>query len=409
MPTAVETNQAIRPIAGGITAPKGFVAAGVHAGIKRQKKDIALVFSERPCSAAATFTTNRVKAAPLLVTKEHVEGGPVRAIVVNSGNANACTGEQGLADARRMAAVCAEKLGIRPEEVVVASTGVIGVLLPMDKIEAGIAQAAAALSVSGAHDAALGIMTTDTRPKEVAVVCECDGVQFRIGAMAKGSGMIHPNMATMLAFITTDAAVEREFLQERLKAAVDVSFNMITVDGDTSTNDMAVVLANGAAPGAAIKPGTPIAEVFSEALTRVCIELAKMIAADGEGATKLIEVRVKGAKSNRDARLAVKAVAGSSLVKTAVYGEDANWGRILCAVGYSGADFDPEKTTVYLGGVKVFEHGMGVPFDEQEAKSVLAAEEVAILIDLGEGEGEATGWTCDLTYDYVKINASYRT
>lgn len=409
MATAVETNQAIRPIAGGITAPKGFVAAGVHAGIKRQKKDIALVFSERPCSAAATFTTNRVKAAPLLVTKEHVQAGSVRAIVVNSGNANACTGEQGLADARRMAAICAEKLGIRPEEVVVASTGVIGVFLPMEKIEAGIAQAAAALSVSGAHDAALGIMTTDTRPKEVAVVCECDGVQFRIGAMAKGSGMIHPNMATMLAFITTDAAVEREFLQERLKAAVDVSFNMITVDGDTSTNDMAVVLANGAAPGAAIKPGTPIAEVFSEALTRVCIELAKMIAADGEGATKLIEVRVKGAKSAHDARLAVKAVAGSSLVKTAVYGEDANWGRILCAVGYSGADFDPETTTVYLGNVKVFEHGMGVPFDEHEAKSVLAAEEVAILIDLGEGEGEATGWTCDLTYDYVKINASYRT
>src|SRR5690606_15616290 len=329
MPTAVETNQAIRPIAGGITAPKGFVAAGVHAGIKRQKKDIALVFSERPCSAAATFTTNRIKAAPLLVTKEHVEGGPVRAIVVNSGNANACTGEQGLADARRMAAVCAEKLGIRPEEVVVASTGVIGVLLPMDKIEAGIAQAAAALSVSGAHDAALGIMTTDTRPKEVAVVCECDGVQFRIGAMAKGSGMIHPNMATMLAFITTDAAVERDFLEERLKAAVHVSFNMITVDGDTSTNDMAVVLANVAAPGAVIEPGTPIAKVFSEALTHVCIELTKMSAPEGEGSTKLIERRVKGAQSNRDARLAVKAVAGSSLVKTGVYGDDANWGRIL--------------------------------------------------------------------------------
>lgn len=410
MPTVVEANQGIDAIEGGVTAPRGFMAAGVHAGIKRQKKDIALVYSERPCTAAATYTTNRVKAAPLWVTEEHVRAGAIRAVVVNSGNANACTGQRGLEDARRMAEICARELGLSSShEVVVASTGVIGTPLPMDKIEAGIVQASAALSPAGGHDAALGIMTTDTRTKEVAFVCESDGVRFRIGGMAKGSGMIHPNMATMLAFITTDAAVPKEFLQKQLKEAVDVSFNMITVDGDTSTNDMAVVLANGAEEAAQIVPGSPLAELFSRALKRVCIELAKMIAADGEGATKLVEVRVKGAKSYEDARLAVKAIANSSLVKTAVYGEDANWGRILCAAGYSGAEFDPEKTSVYLGDVAVFHRGAGVAFDEEEAKQALSGSEVVITVDLGEGKAQATGWTCDLTYDYVKINASYRT
>lgn len=409
MPTVVEANQGIDAIEGGVTAPRGFLAAGVHAGIKRQKKDIALVYSERPCTAAATYTTNRVKAAPLLVTQEHLRHDSIRAIVVNSGNANACTGQRGIEDARRMAAICARELGIEPHQVVVASTGVIGVPLPLDKIEAGIIQAKEALSPAGGHDAALGIMTTDTRTKEIAFLCECDGVRFRIGGMAKGSGMIHPNMATMLAFITTDAAVPKEFLQREMKQAVDATFNMITVDGDTSTNDMAVVLANGAEEAARIEPGTPLADLFSKALRRTCVELAKMIAADGEGATKLIEVRVKRAKTERDARLAAKAIANSSLVKTAVYGEDANWGRILCAVGYSGADFDPDKTSVYLGDVLVFHLGAGVAFDEGEAKQALSGSLVVITVDLGEGEAEATGWTCDLTYDYVKINASYRT
>jgi len=407
--TAVKVSEEIHAIEGGITAPRGFLAAGVHAGIKRQKKDIAIVYSERPCSAAGMFTTNRVKAAPLLVTKERLNGGPIRAIVVNSGNANACTGERGLEDARAMASLCARALGVGEAEVLVASTGVIGVPLPMEKIAAGIDQAARALSVEGAHDAALGILTTDTRTKEVAVQCDVDGVTFRIGGMAKGSGMIHPNMATMLAFLSTDAAVAPEFLDEQLRAAVDVTFNMITVDGDTSTNDMVLILANGAEERARIEPGTPLAAAFSRALRLVCTELAKMIAADGEGATKLIEVRVRGARTERDARLVVKAVSGSSLVKTAVYGEDANWGRILCATGYSGAEFDPERTTVYLGDVKVFEHGVPVAFDEAEAKRALSGSSVTITVDLGEGEAEATGWTCDLTYDYVKINASYRT
>lgn len=409
MSTAVNVNGDIQTIEGGVTAPRGFLAAGVHAGIKRRKKDVALVYSEWPCAAAGVFTTNRVKAAPLLVTRERVMQGPVRAVVVNSGNANACTGQRGLEDARQMAALCARALGVAEEEVLVASTGVIGVPLPMEKIAAGIEEAAKALSVQGAHDAALGILTTDTRPKEIAVRCDVDGVTFRIGAMAKGSGMIHPNMATMLAFITTDAGADRSFLQEELKKAVDVTFNMITVDGDTSTNDMVLLLANGAEANAWIEPGTRLAEAFSRALLHVCTELAKMIAADGEGATKLVEVRVLGARSERDARLAVKAIAGSSLVKTAVYGEDANWGRILCAAGYSGAEFDPERTTVYLGDVKVFEGGLAADFDEAEAKRALSGSQVRITVDLGAGEAQATGWTCDLTYDYVKINASYRT
>jgi len=308
-----------------------------------------------------------------------------------------------------MAALAAKALGVDENEVLVASTGVIGVPLPMDKIAAGIDQAVRTLSVEGAHDAALGIMTTDTRPKEIAVRCDVDGVTFRIGGMAKGSGMIHPNMATMLAFLTTDAEIDRRLLDETLRAAVDVSFNMITVDGDTSTNDMVVILANGAESRAKIERGTALARTFAKALEFVCTELAKMIAADGEGATKLVEVRVRGARSRHDARLVVKAIAGSALVKTAIYGEDANWGRILCAAGYSGAEFDPDRTAVYLGDVKVFENGMPVAFDEAAAKAALSGPYVVITVDLGEGEAQATGWTCDLTYDYVKINASYRT
>jgi len=396
---------AIEVIEGGVTAPAGFRAAGIHSGVKREKKDLSLLVSDRACSGAGVYTTNRVKAAPLLLTKKHIDrGGPVRAVVVNSGNANACNGERGMADAVAMAEKTAQVLGVQTEEVLVASTGVIGVPMPMEKILAGIERAAGELSPAGGGDAARGIMTTDTVPKEVAVRCE----GFTVGGMAKGSGMIHPNMATMLAFITTDAEVDRPLLDECLKDAVERTFNMISVDGDTSTNDMAIVLANGAS-GVRIEAGAESERKFRSALLFVCTELAKMIARDGEGATKLIEVRVKGARSVEDARLCVRAITRSPLVKTAVYGEDANWGRILCAAGYSGAELVLERARVELGDVLVFDRGRGLAFDEDLAKKVLEQKDVTITVDLGAGTAEATGWTCDLTYDYVRINASYRT
>jgi len=395
----------INVVGGGVTAPQGFRAAGIHTGVKRQRKDLSLVVSDRDCTCAGTYTTNRVKAAPLLLTKKHVDlNQTVRAIVANSGNANACNGPRGMADAVAMVEQTASVLGIAPEQVLIASTGVIGVPLALDKILPGIERASQALSPDGGADAALGIMTTDTVPKEVAV--KCNG--FTLGAMAKGSGMIHPNMATMLAFITTDASVERPLLEAALKDAVAKSFNMISVDGDTSTNDMVLVLANGAS-GVSIEPNTPEEQKFRQALDYVCITLAKMIARDGEGATKLIEVRARGAKTVDDARLAVRAITTSQLVKTAIFGEDANWGRILCAAGYSGADLVLEHVRVELGDVLVFDQGMSVPFDEELAKQVLAQKDVAITVDLGAGDAEATGWTCDLTYEYVKINADYRT
>lgn len=395
----------INVVGGGVTAPQGFRAAGIHTGVKRQKKDLSLVVSDRDCTCAGTYTTNRVKAAPLLLTKKHVDlNQTVRAIVANSGNANACNGPRGMADAVAMVEQTASVLGIAPEQVLVASTGVIGVPLALDKILPGIERASQALSPDGGADAALGIMTTDTVPKEVAV--KCNG--FTLGAMAKGSGMIHPNMATMLAFITTDASVGRPLLEAALKDAVAKSFNMISVDGDTSTNDMVLVLANGAS-GVSIEPNTPEEQKFRQALDYVCITLAKMIARDGEGATKLIEVRARGAKTVDDARLAVRAITTSQLVKTAIFGEDANWGRILCAAGYSGADLVLEHVRVELGDVLVFDQGMSVPFDEELAKQVLAQKDVTITVDLGAGDAEATGWTCDLTYEYVKINADYRT
>ena len=395
----------IEVVSGGVTAPAGFRAAGVHSGVKRQKKDLSLIVSDRDAACAGTYTTNRVKAAPLLVTKKHVElRRPVRAVVVNSGNANACNGPQGMEDALAMVNKTASVLGVEPEQVLVASTGVIGVPLALDKILPGIEQAASQLSAAGAGDAAFGIMTTDTVPKEIAV--RCGG--FSIGAMAKGSGMIHPNMATMLAFITTDAEVAWPLLEASLKEAVAKSFNMISVDGDTSTNDMVLVLANGAS-GVKVEPGTKEEARFSRALEYVCTELAKMIVRDGEGATKLIEVRVRGARSVEDARLAVRAITRSPLVKTAIFGEDANWGRILCAAGYSGAELVLENVRVELGDILVFDRGAGVPFDEGAAKEVLAQKDVVITVDLGAGDAEATGWTCDLTYEYVRINADYRT
>ncbi len=399
----------IEEVTGGVCAAEGFLAAGYHAGVKRQGKDLSLIYSPTPCRAAATFTQNRVQAAPLHVTRDHLRNGSVRAVVVNSGNANACNGPQGLVDAQEMAATTARSLQIEASEVLVASTGVIGVPLPMDKIKTGIEAVTKRLDTNGGADAAAGIMTTDTCPKEAALRCSVGEQSFQIGGMAKGSGMIHPNMATMLAFITTDAPVEAAFLQQALSEAVNDSFNMISVDGDTSTNDMVVVLANGSAQGSEIQAGGEAGELFQKALTQLCTRLARMIARDGEGATKLVEVCAHGALSAADARLVVRSISASPLVKTAIYGEDANWGRILCAAGYSGAELDPERVDVRLGDLLVFSQGRGLPFDEAEAKEILKAEEVRITVDLGLGEASATGWTCDLTYDYIKINASYRT
>ncbi|MBY6277081.1 bifunctional glutamate N-acetyltransferase/amino-acid acetyltransferase ArgJ [Symbiobacterium thermophilum] len=399
-------------LAGGVTAPAGFVAAGACADIKGNgagKKDVALLASRVPCAAAGVYTTNLVKAAPVVLTRGRTETGELQAVVANSGNANACTGEQGIRDAAEMARLAAEALGIRPELVGVASTGVIGVPLPMDRVSAGIRAAAAALSPEGGADAAEAIMTTDTFPKQVAARLEIGGATVTIGAMAKGSGMIHPNMATMLGFVTTDAAVDAAALREALREATDRSFNMITVDGDTSTNDMVLVLANGLAGNPRIMPGSAHYRAFADALAAVLIHLAKEIARDGEGATKLIEVRVKGAATLSDARKAARAVCGSNLVKAAVFGEDANWGRVLAALGYSGAQFDPGRVDLWLGDLQMMRAGEPVAFDEAAAARVLREKEVVFTADLHAGECEATAWGCDLTYDYVKINGSYRT
>lgn len=399
----------IRPVPGGFTAPRGFLAAGVEVGIKRRKKDVALLFSQVPAAAAAVFTQNRVQAAPLLVCREHLRGAAAQAVVVNSGCANACTGEQGLADARQMAALAARSLGLAPEAVLVASTGTIGVPLPMDKVAHGIGLAAGALATDGSSDAAAAIMTTDTFAKEWAVSAELQGIEVRAGGIAKGSGMIHPNMATMLAFVSTDLAVEPAVLQAALQWAADRSFNMVTVDGDTSTNDMAVVLANGLAGNDPIGKDEPGYALLCDMLLAVCVHLAKEIARDGEGATKLIEAHVLGAPSDADARLAARAIVASPLVKTAIFGEDANWGRILAAAGYSGAVFDPALVDVFLGAVQVCAGGMGLAFAEDAAARELAQKTVSIYVDMRQGEGRATAWGCDLTHGYVDINGSYRT
>jgi len=396
-------------VPGGVTAPRGFRAAGLHIGVKRSRKDLALVVSDVRAAAAATFTTNRVQAAPVRVTREHIKGGYLRAIVCNSGNANACNGPQGVRDARRMAELVAAAIGAAPEEIAVASTGVIGVPLPMDKIAAGIERAVALLSPEGGDDAAQAIMTTDTVPKQIAIEFELKGKPVRIGAMAKGSGMIHPNMATMLAFVTTDAAIEPAALQAVMRRSVDRTYNRISVDGDTSTNDMAVIMANGLAGHEPIGLGDPDLEVFAAALDYVNGVLARAIARDGEGATKLIEIRVVGVPTEADAVRIGRSISRSNLVKTAIYGEDANWGRILCAAGYSGVDFDPDRVDVYIGDLLVCKDGAGLAFDEQRAKEILKQSEVVVTLDLKAGGAEATVWTCDLTYDYVKINGSYRT
>ncbi|MFP7170122.1 bifunctional glutamate N-acetyltransferase/amino-acid acetyltransferase ArgJ [Terribacillus sp. 7520-G] len=393
---------------GTITSPAGFQAGGVAIGIRKHNKlDLGWVSSESPAAAAGVYTLNAFRAAPLLVTEESIGfEGKLQGIVVNSGIANACTGEEGLANAYAMRKAFAEKLGIQTQHAAVASTGLIGVQLPMDKVMSGIH---AIKGAGKADEFATAILTTDTCTKQIAVSVEIDGMPITIGGAAKGSGMIHPNMATMLAFVTTDAAIPSDTLEQLLKKTTDGSYNMITVDGDTSTNDMVLALANGKAGNKELTPSHPEWEKFSAAFQYVSQELAKKIARDGEGATKLVEVRVQNAKSEAEARKIGKAVVASSLVKAAVYGADPNWGRIITAAGYSGASFSPDKISVWLGDSVVVQNGSPVVFDEAEASKHLKQETVLITIDLQDGDGEATAWGCDLSYDYVKINASYRT
>ena len=406
----------MKEISGGVCAPKGFKAGGIRCGIKAdpEKKDLALIHSEKPCTAAAVFTQNLVQAACVLVTREHIAGGTLQAIVANSGNANACTGEAGLDAARRMAELVAGKLGIKAQEVAVASTGVIGVPLPIGKIENGMNALADSLrGDETGHAAALdAIMTTDTRKKEIAVEIEIGGVPVRIGGMAKGAGMIHPNMATMLGFLTTDAAISAETLDRLLRRATARSFNRVTVDGDTSTNDMVILMANGTSGVPALDENSEGLEIFAGALEAVCVFLARAIARDGEGASRLVTVTVDGAASEETAEKLAKSVASSSLVKTACFGADANWGRILCAMGYAGVDFDPSRTGVRFrspqGEIAMCSNGNPLPFSEEDAKRILSQDEIEILIDIAGGNGTATVWGCDLTYDYVKINGDYR-
>lgn len=406
----------LTPIEGGVTAPKGFLASGVRCGLKTQGPDLALIVSDRPAAAAAMFTSNVVKAAPVVVSMKHVSSGWVRAVVANAGNANACTGEQGLRDAEAMARHTAELLRVSPQEVLVASTGVIGRLLPMDKVLKGIEDAVSSLSANGSGDAAKAVMTTDTRPKEYAFEMaipsssEASGYRkVRVGGIAKGSGMICPNLATMLCFITTDAPVSPTALGRALKNAVDASFNCLTVDGDGSTNDTVFALANGAAGGPNLEEDGEQYSLFCEGLTELCCLLARELARDGEGATKLVTVVVEGAADDAQARAAAFAVANSNLVKTALFGNDPNWGRVLAAAGRSGAQFSLDETSLYFGQTPVFENGSPVDFNADELRTALSAGEVEILLRLGGGPGRARYYTCDLSYDYVRINAEYHT
>ena len=403
-------------ITGGVTAAKGFMAAGVEAGIKYQnRKDMAMVYSKTPCRAAGVFTTNVVKAAPVLWDKEVVESEwEAQAIVVNSGIANACTGKLGYEYCRETAGAAADALEISPQSVLICSTGVIGMQLPMEKMTEGVRMLAKAIKPGeeAGTDAAKAIMTTDTRNKQVAVKVTIGGKEVTIGGMCKGSGMIHPNMCTMLAFVTTDVNISKKLLQEALSADVQDTFNMVSVDGDTSTNDTLLVLANGQAENPEITEKGADYDTFVEALHYVNETLAKKIAGDGEGATALFEVKVIHADNKEDAKTLAKSVITSSLTKAALFGHDANWGRILCALGYSGAKFDPEAIELYLESsaekILIFKDGMAADYSEEEATRILSCSEVTALVDMKMGEAEATAWGCDLTYDYVKINADYR-
>ena len=407
---------AITKINGGITAPKGFLASGLNAGIKNQtKKDMAMVFSSTPCAAAGVFTTNLVKAAPVKWDKEIVTTSPyVQAVVVNSGIANACTGAEGLGYCADTAAEAAAALNIPKTAVLVASTGVIGKQLPIDKIKSGVTALSKVLGSSreDAKLAAEAIMTTDTKSKEVACTLELDGKQVTVAGMCKGSGMIHPNMCTMLCFVTTDVAISYELLQKALSEDVVDTFNMISVDGDTSTNDTVLVMANGQAESTPITKEGEDYKTFCEALHFIMLELSKKIAGDGEGCTCLFEATVIGAKDKNQARTIAKSVVCSSLTKAAVFGHDANWGRILCAMGYSGAQFDPEVVDIWLeskaGTIKIVENGIATDYSEETATKILSEEEVIAKMDIKEGNETATAFGCDLTYEYVKINGDYR-
>lgn len=407
---------AITKINGGVTAPKGFLASGLNAGIKNQtKKDMAMVFSSTPCAAAGVFTTNLVKAAPVKWDKEIVTTSPyVQAVVVNSGIANACTGAEGLGYCADTAAEAASALNIPKTAVLVASTGVIGKQLPIDKIKSGVTALSKVLGSSreDAKLAAEAIMTTDTKSKEVACTLELGGKQVTVAGMCKGSGMIHPNMCTMLCFVTTDAAISHELLQKALSEDVVDTFNMISVDGDTSTNDTVLVMANGQAENTPITKEGKDYKTFCEALHFIMLELSKKIAGDGEGCTCLFEATVIGAKDKNQARTIAKSVVCSSLTKAAVFGHDANWGRILCAMGYSGAQFDPEVVDIWLeskaGTIKIVENGIATDYSEETATKILSEEEVIAKMDIKEGNETATAFGCDLTYEYVKINGDYR-
>lgn len=394
----------------GVTFPKGFKAAGVKAGIKKSGNlDVALIYTEKEAAIAGTFTQNAVAAAPVWVSRAVLKTGSAHAIVANAGCANACTGERGMKDAKVMAALVAAELGCRDDDVIVGSTGVIGVNLPMDKMEAGIKQAAKELSTNGSVNAGNAIITTDTYSKACSVEVEIGGKKVRFGAIAKGSGMIQPNMATMLCYITTDAAIDQKLLQTALSDVVETSFNMISIDGDMSTNDMAIVLANGEAGNLKITEKNADYQVFYETLNKICEGLSKKIAADGEGATKFITVHVAGTKSFADAKTIGMSVAKSPLVKTAFFGEDPNWGRVICAVGYAGVSMNPEKTVVKFGSVTVYANGVGAEIDEEALRKVMEEHDIVIDIDMGIGEEEATVWSCDFTYEYVKINGEYHT
>ena len=401
-------------IDGGVCAAKGFTASGIHCGIRanRTKRDIALIYSEKNASCAAVYTTNLVKGAPLVVTKENLADGYAQAVICNSGNANTCN-SNGIEIAKQMCDLVAKGLSIDPDDVVVASTGVIGQKLSIDPIKAGLPELIAQLSKDGNANAAEGIMTTDTFKKEIAVKFTVDGKECTIGGMAKGSGMIHPNMATMLVFITTDVAISPAMLQVALSSDIANTFNMVSVDGDTSTNDMVTVLANGMAGNTPITDQGEAFNEFMKALNTITVGLCRMIAGDGEGATKLLECVVTGAADLCTAKTVAKSIICSSLLKAAMFGADANWGRVLCAIGYSGADVDVNKIDVAFksakGTVEVCKNGAGIDFSEKKAKEVLLEKEIDILVNLNSGSFSATAWGCDLTYDYVKINGDYRT
>lgn len=398
---------------GSVTTPAGFRACGLHSGIKKTDRyDLGAIHCEVPAEAAAVFTLNLVQAAPLYVTKDSLAvNGKLQAVVVNSGNANACTGDQGLADAYEMRTATAKALGIHAEHhVAVASTGVIGELMPMEKVLAGITQFPQKLVADGGDDFSQAIQTTDLVEKKLAVSLTVDGKTVHIGGVAKGSGMIQPNMATMLAFLTTDANISSSALQQLLSDATDQSFNMITVDGDTSTNDMALVMASGKAENKPLEPGHPDWEAFSAAFCHVSEYLAKAIARDGEGATKLVEVRVNGAQTEEAAKKIAKTVIGSSLVKSAVFGADANWGRVIAAAGRADAPMNPNTVDIRIGDIQVLEQSRPLPFDDDAATEYMKTEDTIVIeMDLHDGDAQAVGWGCDLTYEYVRINAAYRT